>query len=404
MRVLLLSWEYPPVIEGGLGRHVTQLAAGLAAAGHDVSVLTRAGTEDAGEPEASGRGPVHVHRVPIAPFSADLDGFMAWVGELNERLFARGAALAGGGRFDLIHSHDWMVAPAAEALAAAHDLPWLVTVHATEFGRHNGWVHTHPQRAIHRAERRMVRTAGHVICCSEYMAGHVRRVFGLAPGRVSAIPNGIAPAELEVAPGTDVAALRRRHAPGGEPLVLLVGRLVYEKGFHVSLEAIAALVAAGRPVRFLLAGTGTAEAELHAQAESLGLREAGVFLGRVDDDTLHGLYRAADVTVVPSLYEPFGIVPLEAMACGCPVIVTDTGGLREVTDAPGVAVRVPPGDVRALTGALAGLLDAPARRAAMAAAGRAHAARFDWRQVAGQTEGVYAELLSAGAAVTPALA
>jgi glycogen(starch) synthase len=288
-----------------------------------------------------------------------------------------------------------------------------VTVHATEFGRHNGWVHTHPQRAIHLTERRMVRSAAHVICCSEYMAGHVRRVFGVADSHVSVIPNGVDPADLRPAPGTDLAAVRATYAEPDERLVLMVGRLVYEKGFQVALEALAGLGAGpaqtrgGSPgrtpgpgglprIRFVLAGTGSAEADLHAQAAALGLAGDGAFLGRVDDDLLHALYAVADVCVVPSLYEPFGIVPLEAMAAGCPVVVSDTGGLREVIGGRDAspALAVPPADAAALAGALATVLGDPARRAAMRAAGRAHAAGFDWTAVAGQTEGVYAELIS----------
>jgi glycogen(starch) synthase len=407
MRILQVAWEFPPVIEGGLGRHVAKLSAGLAAAGHEVHVLTRG---PVASEEVDG---VHVHRVEIPPFTRDMDAFMAWVDELNARLAARGAELLEANHFDLIHSHDWMVSAAGQELAAAVPAPWLVTVHATEFGRHNGWVHTHPQREIHLTERRMVRATGHVICCSEYMAGHVRRVFGVADSHVSAIPNGVDPVELIPAPGTDLAAVRATYARPDERLVLMVGRLVYEKGFQVALDALATLAAgpsareggsperAARPgglprIRFVLAGTGTAEADLHAQAAALGLSADGAFLGRVDDDLLHALYAVADVCVVPSLYEPFGIVPLEAMAAGCPVVVSDTGGLREViaTRNERPAVVVPPDDPAALAAGLAAVLGDAGRREAMRRAGRAHAAGFDWTAVAGQTEGVYAELIS----------
>src|SRR5207237_9377028 len=119
-------------------------------------------------------------------------------------------------------------------------------------------------------------------------------------------------------------------AAPGERSVLRVGRLVYEKGFQLALEAMPGLIRRLGNVRFLVAGSGTHEAELKKQAEKLGLMEHGTFLGWIGDDVLHSLYRIADLTVVPSIYEPFGIVALEAMASGCPCIVADTGGLREV--------------------------------------------------------------------------
>ena len=112
--------------------------------------------------------------------------------------------------------------------------------------------------------------------------------------------------------------------------MLLVGRLVYEKGFQLALEALPGLIERLGNVRFIVAGSGTAEEELREQARELGLDEHGAFLGWIGDDVLHSLYRIADLTVVPSIYEPFGLVALEAMASGCACIVADTGGLREV--------------------------------------------------------------------------
>ena len=405
MRILEISWEYPPVIEGGLGRHVAKLSAALAANGHHVDVLTRGAV-----PEQTLAG-VAVHRVEIPPFTRELDAFMTWVAELNAQLLERGRMLLDGAPsgtatdgVDVIHSHDWLVAGAARTLAAEAGRPWLVTVHATEFGRHNGWVHTHPQRAIHLAERAMVRAADHVICCSDYMAGHVQRVFAVPPGAVSTIPNGIDAADLAPGAGTNLAALRRRLAgPDGE-LVLLVGRLVYEKGFHVALEAIARLARERPGLRFVVAGSGPAEDDLQRQAAELGLAARGRFLGRVNDELLHALLAVADLTLVPSLYEPFGIVPLEAMAAGCPVIVADTGGLREVVAACPEVPRVPPGDVAALAATVAAVLEDPVRRERMRAAGRTHAAAFSWPEVAGQTEGVLAELRARRSGAPPARA
>ena len=228
-----------------------------------------------------------------------------------------------------MHSHDWLVAGAARKLARRFGCPWLVTVHATEHGRHQGWVKKHPQKHIHGVERRMVRDADGVITCSHYMRGHVAEVFGIDEARITVVPNGVDPEDLQ--PVANLPKLRERYAAPDEKLVLLVGRLVYEKGFHLALDALARRDRArSGGVRFLVAGSGTAERDLKAQARKLGLLEHGEFLGWIDDAMLHSLYAIADLCVIPSLYEPFGLVALEAMASGCPCIVADTGGLREV--------------------------------------------------------------------------
>ncbi len=180
----------------------------------------------------------------------------------------------------------------------------------------------------------MVRRADHVITCSRYMASHVSTVFGVSPARITPIQNGIDPRDLEPV-ASDLEELRARYAEPGERLVLLVGRLVYEKGFHLALDALAPVIAKLGGIRFVVAGTGTAETELRRQAKRLGLDRNGVFLGWVGDDMLHSLYRISDLCIVPSIYEPFGLVALEAMASGCLCVVADTGGLREVVPGDG---------------------------------------------------------------------
>jgi len=181
-------------------------------------------------------------------------------------------------------------------------------------------------------------------------------------------------------------------------LVLLVGRLVYEKGFHLALDALAPMVKGRGKVRFVVAGTGTAEAELRRQAWRLGLTRAGTFLGWVGDDMLHSLYRIADLCIVPSIYEPFGIVALEAMASGCLCVVADTGGLREVVPGDGtVGLRFPSRDSAALQAILERVLTDDEERAQLVAEAREHVLRFDWREVARQTIGVYDTLAGSAA-------
>jgi glycogen(starch) synthase len=391
MRILLISWEYPPVIEGGLGRHVRKLSEQLVEQDHEVHVLTRGGGRLPAE-EARRRG-VTVHRVKEPPFPRDLDAFLHWVTVMNEDLAELGLELCDQLEFDLVHSHDWLVAQAAEQIASRQQLPWLVTVHATEFGRHQGWVQKHPQSHIHAIERRMCRRADRLITCSEYMRAHVSRVFAIDSEKVTAIPNGVDPRDLQpVAGPADLGALRARFAEPEDQLVLLVGRLVFEKGFHLALDALAPMARDGN-LRFVVAGTGTAEAELKRQARRLGLSRHGSFLGWVGDDMLHSLYRVADLCIVPSIYEPFGLVALEAMASGCLCVVADTGGLREVVPEDGTAgLRFPAHDAEALQAILEQVLTDDAARNQLVEEAREHVLAFSWPEVARRTAGIYQSL------------
>jgi glycogen(starch) synthase len=392
-RVLLLSWEYPPVIEGGLARHVRKLAEALVRQGVSVDVLTR-GVGDGpppGQPGVDELAGVMIHRVPEPSWPRDLDRFVAWVEQMNGDMLTVGEALAEENDYDLIHGHDWLVAQAAATLAERVGVPYVTTIHATEHGRHQGWVQDYPQSHIHSVERWMAQRADAVIVCSYYMRGHVADIFDIEERRITVIPNGIDPSELQ--PAGDLEALRRKFAEPHEKLVLFIGRLVYEKGFQLALDALPGVVEQVENVRYLVAGSGTHEAELKAQAERLGLSEHGVFLGWIGDDVLHSLYRIADLCVVPSIYEPFGLVALEAMASGCPCIVADTGGLREVVPlGERVGLRFNGGDAEHLGVMIERLLVDEQLRERLVTEASEHVLRFDWDDIAQRTRGIYGEL------------
>jgi glycogen synthase len=392
-RVLILSWEYPPVIEGGLARHVRKLAEALVRQGVSVDVLTRGvGHElemDRSSPEDVGG--VSVHRVREPGWPRDLDRFVAWVERMNEDMLAAGEVLAQERSYDVIHGHDWLVAQAAAALADRLGVPYMTTIHATEHGRHQGWVADQPQSHIHAVERWMAHRADAVIVCSYYMRGHVADIFDIDERRVAVIPNGVDPNDLR--PTGDLQALRGEFAAPNEKLVLLVGRLVYEKGFQLALDALPGVIEQVGHVRFLVAGSGTHEAELKAQAQRLRLTEHGTFLGWIGDDVLHSLYRIADLCVVPSIYEPFGLVALEAMASGCPCIVADTGGLREVVPVgERVGLRFNGGDAEHLGVMIERLLVDDRLRDRLVVEASEHVLRFDWDDIALRTRGIYDDL------------
>jgi glycogen synthase len=390
MRVLILSWEYPPLIEGGLARHVRKLAENLARQDVEVHVLTRGHEESPEDEEVDG---VHVHRVREPERPRDLGEFVAWVEHMNSDMLAAGVELGDRLDFDVVHGHDWLVAVAGDHLARRFRCPLVVTIHATEYGRHQGWVDKHPQSHIHGVERWIVNRADRVVTCSSYMREHVSDIYGIDESAVSVIPNGIDPSEL--VPVDDLDTLRSRFAAQDELLVLLVGRLVYEKGFQLALEALPGLIERVGNVRFLVAGSGTHEHELRAQARELGLDEHGTFLGWIGDDVLHSLYRIADLTVVPSIYEPFGLVALEAMASGCPCLVADTGGLREVVPNEDVGLRFRSRDPESLGAMAERVLTDDALRERLVAEASEHVLSFDWADVARQVGALYADVVEA---------
>ncbi|MGH2882012.1 MAG: glycosyltransferase family 4 protein, partial [Solirubrobacteraceae bacterium] len=165
---------------------------------------------------------------------------------------------------------------------------------------------------------------------------------------------------------------------------------------HLALDALAPVAARLGNVRFVVAGTGTAETELRRQARRLGLLRHGTFLGWVGDDMLHALYRVSEIVIVPSIFEPFGLVALEAMASGCLCVVADTGGLREVVPVDGtVGLRFPSRDATALRGVLERVLTDDAERAQLIAEAREHVLGFDWAEVARRTAEVYGALVGA---------
>lgn len=389
-RILILSWEYPPLIEGGLARHVRKLSEQLVCDGLEIHVLTRGEESMLSEEEMEG---VLVHRVREPRRPRDLGEFVTWIEHMNADMLAAGVEL--GDRFDfdfdLVHGHDWLVAVAGDHLANRFRCPLVVTIHATEYGRHQGWVDSHPQSYIHGVERWMANRAERVITCSHYMRGHVADIYDLEEERVTVIPNGIDPLDLQ--PIDDLETLRARFAGPQQRLVLLVGRLVYEKGFQLALEALPGLIERLGDVRFLVAGSGTHEKELRAQAEQLGLMEHGTFLGWIGDDVLHSLYRISDLCVIPSIYEPFGLVALEAMASGCPCIVADTGGLREVVPNDDVGLRFRSRDSASLAAMVERVLTDEPLRDRLVAEASEHVLRFDWADVARQTAELYAGLL-----------
>jgi glycogen(starch) synthase len=395
VRVLMVSWEYPPVVVGGLGRHVHALATELAAAGHEVVVLSRqpSGTDASTHPTVDEvLDGVRVLRVAEDPLHLEFErDLVAWTLAMGHGMVrAALTRLVPHWRPDVVHAHDWLVAHPAIALADALEVPLVATIHATEAGRYSGWLSTPLSRQVHSAEWWLAQRADTLITCSAAMRAEVAELFEVDPDPIVVLHNGITPRRWRANPAR-VRAVRERYAPGDAPVLLYFGRLEYEKGVHDLIAALPRIRRSHRGTRLVVAGTGTAHDQLVEAVEAHRVRRSVTFAGHLPDADLAALLRAVDAVVLPSRYEPFGIVALEAAAAGAPLVASTAGGLGEVVLDGETGLSFPPGDVRGLAAAVGAVLADPA-----AAARRARAARkrlgseFSWGRIAADTASVYA--------------
>ncbi|NNJ11298.1 glycosyltransferase family 4 protein [Chloroflexales bacterium ZM16-3] len=389
MHVLQLSWEFPPHVVGGMGRHVAELAPALAEAGVRVSVVT---PQLRGGPIVEHLAPgLSVYRVPLTP-SPGVD-YPHYVAQCSLDLGRAAMGIAASiGQFDLIHAHDWLTAEAGGRLKHLWRIPLVATVHATERGRGRGHLGSRAAQQINDQEWLLTYEAWRVIVCSRFMYGQVIDYFQTPADKVDVVSNGVALAPSPFVGPEDRLAFRRRFAADDERLVFHVGRIVYEKGLHVLLEAWPQIAQAG--ARLLIAGTGGYLDELQGQAEAAGLNGRVRFAGFLSDEERDKIYRVADVAVFPSLYEPFGIVALEASAAGCPLVVSDAGGLAEVVRHGETGLIAPAWNVDALAAAVLECLRSPERAATRADAALAEMRRhYTWDRISESTITIYKRIL-----------
>jgi glycogen(starch) synthase len=385
MRIVMLSWEYPPKVVGGIAPHVYDLTSHLSSLGEEIHLITRG---EPGIPEYEQINGVNVYRVN--PYQISSPDFVTWVVQLNTAMLEKAVQILNfleGAH--LVHAHDWLVAYAARVLKYAYHLPLIATIHATEYGRNYG-LHNNTQRHISDVEWWLGYESWRIICCSDYMKDEVRRVFQVPEDKIRVIPNGVEPSRFAV---LEHKSQRELYAAPDEQIVFYVGRLVREKGVQTLLEAVPKILFHCPKTKFIIAGKGPYEEELHRQAGRLNVWQRIYFTGYIDDDLRNSLYSWADVAVFPSLYEPFGIVALEAMAAHTPVVVSDTGGLMEIVSHGIDGLKAYPGNSNSLADMIIAVLQAPVlgeRRRANAF--RKVQKKFNWRQIALLTRDVYREV------------
>ncbi|MCX7841586.1 MAG: glycosyltransferase family 4 protein [Clostridia bacterium] len=387
MRVLMLSWEYPPRIVGGISRVVHDLAQKIGQKGNEVHVVT---CYEQGTKEIEKDKSVIVHRVHT--YDVSTYNFVDWVLQLNFALVEYASKLINEtGRFDIIHAHDWVVAFASRVLKYSFSIPVVCTIHATEHGRNWG-IHNDLQRYISSVEWWLGFESWRVIVNSEYMKNETKYVFQLPEDKIRIIPNGV---DINKFNGYERDySFRRNYASDNEKIVFFVGRLVNEKGVHVLVDAIPKIIQYYNDVKFIIAGKGPQLDYLKSKAWTMGIAHKVYFTGYINDEDLLKLYKCADVAVFPSLYEPFGIVALEGMVANIPVVVSDTGGLGEIVNHGIDGMKSYTGNANSLADSILEILHNPQKAEEMKRRAMEKVCScYNWDTIAEQTLAVYNEVL-----------
>lgn len=390
LSVMMFTWEFPPRIIGGISPHVYYLSKSLAKTGIKVYIVT---CDFPGAPQHETVDGVEVYR--IDSYKTPAPDFATWVYLMNMNMQKEAATITHGlgKKIDIFHAHDWLVATAGIGLKHVFRKPFFATIHSTEIGRRNG-INSDYERMIHETEAWLTYESWKIICCSDYMVTHVKWAFGLPADKLIMIPNGVRTEVYGKNGKDDLSKFRAKYALPEEKIVLFVGRLVYEKGVHVLVNA-APKVLEKANAKFIIVGNGYMRDQLATLVKGMGLAHKVMFTGFVDDDTLRKLQETADVSVVPSLFEPFGIVALEAMAAKSPVVVSDTGGLSEIVTHEVDGVKVYTGNPDSLAWGINRVLsDASFADWLRTNAYKKVQEKYNWDKIAQQTRATYETVLT----------
>ena len=383
MKILMLTWEYPPRVVGGIARVVHDLSHRLIKDGHEVTVVTyKEGNVEDFEDDNG----VKVYRVNN--YMINPNNFIDWIMQLNFNLISKATEIINKeGPFDVIHAHDWLVAYAAKTLKDSFKIPIIATIHATEAGRNSG-IHDEVQRYINDTEWMLTYESTEVIVNSNYMKNELQRLFGLPYEKINVVPNGV---NLNLYNGVEKDYnFRRQYAADNEKIILYVGRLVYEKGIQNLIAAMPKVLNGYHDSKLIIAGKGGMIDELRDEVRRLNIENKVYFTGYLNLNQVTKMYKCADVAVFPSTYEPFGVVALEGMLSGTPVVVSDVGGLNEIVQHRENGMKSYAGNPNSIADSILELLYNPGLGAEVSRAAKAKVkAQYNWNKIAQDTHFIY---------------
>ncbi len=380
----MISWEYPPRIVGGIARHCEGLAKALVKLGCEVHIFT---LDFPGAPDYEETDGIHIYRTRA---EVGHPNFLSWVLLFNHFIEKRLAFVSKKVDFDVLHVHDWLTAPCSIGTKLFLSKPLVFTAHSTENGRSG--LHIPDSFTIDGLEWWSTYEAGKVIVTSNSMKYEVCGHFNVPWEKVDIIPNAIDPSNYQV--NVDRWAVRGRYGiQPHEKLVLCVGRLVPQKGVEYFLHAVPILARRRPEAKFIVVGDGWYRDHLEYVANTTGERWRINFTGFVSDNELIALTKSADVMVVPSIYEPFGIVALEGMAAGVPVVASQIGGLTEFIEHDKTGVLVYPRNPESIAWGIEHVLSNPDHaRWLTQNAWETVQKSFSWEAIAKKTLKLYEEV------------
>lgn len=411
MQILMFGWEFPPDISGGLGTACFGMTKALVDRGHRVTFVV---------PSLPGPDrPSHVALVAASDFSAGAEkapsaGFTLspvdsplrpYMAEADYGAFRKGSLLASPGHygpnlfdeverygeaagliarrvpFDVIHAHEWLSVPAALRARRESGRPFIFHVHALEFDRSGGSVNP----GIFALERQGLLEADRVIAVSHFTKGMIVERYGIDAEKVTVVHNAVSRGEAARAYGVVKAP--------GERIVLFMGRITHQKGPGFFVEAAAKVLSVLPGVIFVMAGSGDLMAQMVERVAELGMGSRFFFTGFLRNEEVERMYAASDLYVMPSVSEPFGIAPLEAMLYDVPVIISRQSGVSEVLHH---ALTVDFWDVDELAGKICAALTYDALTREMVERSREELRAMTWDRAAREIEEVYKKVISAG--------
>jgi len=429
MRVLMFGWEFPPNISGGLGTACYGLTKGLTSFDDiDITFVVPKvfGGEDKRNIDLIGAGDVPIINrnismkefdksieyfevnsklVPYvdpedyknqtefsvegtkALIETDVQGRVKFTGKYGPDLLSEIAryalvanVIAQDNQFDVIHAHDWLAYPAGIAAKQASGKPLVIHVHATDFDRSGGTVNPN----VYAIEKRGMDAADKIITVSNLTRKIVIEKYGISPEKVITVYNAVEPYREE-----NKAPIIRGF---DEKIVTFLGRITMQKGPEYFVEAASRVLQRMDNVRFVMAGSGDTMNKMIRRAAQLKIANKFHFTGFLKGDDVYRMLKMSDIYIMPSVSEPFGISPLEAMQAGVPVIISHQSGVAEILSN---AIKINFWDVEGMADAIHGILSYPAMSKMLARYGKKESCNLNWKDAAYKVKQVYRSALCA---------
>lgn len=418
MKALMLGWEFPPHISGGLGTATYGITKGLSSQEDmDITLMLPApsGDEDSSYMSIIGASEVpivyqdpsreyleerigrvmslemyyHLRDHIYADFRymlTDDIGCIQFSGKYGDNLIDEinnysivAGVVARADRYDLVHAHDWVTYPAGIHAKQILGVPLVIHVHATDFDRSRGNVNP----TVYAIEKDGMDHADHIMCVSELTRRTVIEKYHQDPAKVTAVHNAVIPLEESILNMPDKRGVK-------DKVITFLGRLTMQKGPEYFVEAAARVLAKKRDVRFVMAGSGDKMDEMIRLVAEKRISDRFHFTGFMKGRQVYEVYHASDVYVMPSVSEPFGITPLEAMQCGVPCIISKQSGCSEILT---YAIKLDYWDVDAMADAMYALVTYPALHDLLSQRGLDEVAGITWDKVALKIRGLYDQVL-----------